>query len=135
MRRLFLDSSVLFTAVNSPTGGAAKLFTLSNIRLIVSPLVLSEVERNVRNKLESYHLDRFFLLTKALIIIDQFPDVARIHAAGRVIHSKDAAILAEAKFAACDILVSLDRKHFFTKEVRAFLKPKRVMTPKEIFVL
>ncbi len=66
MKKIFLDSSVLFTAVNSPTGGSAKLFTLKNIKLTTSKLVLTETERNIREKLESYHLERFFLLTEKL---------------------------------------------------------------------
>ena len=48
---IFLDSSVLFSAVNSPIGGSAKLFVTPNIRLFVSKIVLHEVEKNVRAKL------------------------------------------------------------------------------------
>lgn len=132
MKRIFLDSSVLFTAVNSPTGGSAKLFTLPTIQCIVSSVVLAEVERNVRRKLEIYHLERFFLLVEHLILVDHRPEDNLIGQARRVIHPKDAVILSEAKITRCDMLVSLDRKHFFTREVRAFLKPKRVMTPKEL---
>jgi len=47
-KSVFVDSSVFFTAVNSPTGGSSKLFTIKNIDLMVSPLVLVETERNVK---------------------------------------------------------------------------------------
>ena len=52
MITVFLDSSVFFSAINSPSGGSAKLFTLKTIDLITSKLVLVEVERNVRKKLK-----------------------------------------------------------------------------------
>lgn len=133
MKKAFLDSSVLFTAVNSPTGGSAKLFTLKRIELVTSKLVLTEVERNVREKLENYHLRRFFLLVKKLEIIEQKPDLKLIQRAQKVIAKKDAVILAEAKKAKADFLITLDRKHFFAPTVINFLKPKKIFTPKMFF--
>lgn len=135
MKRIFLDSSVLFTAVNSPMGGSAKLFTLKNITLVVSPVVLAEVERNCIKKLEIYHIERFFHLVSLLTILDQLPEDHAMKEAKKVIHEKDAVILAEVKQSRCDIVVSLDTKHFFTKQAQDFLKPTRVMTPKEVIEL
>lgn len=133
MKKAFLDSSVLFTAVNSPTGGSAKLFTLKNIKLMTSSLVLTEVERNIHKKLESYHLKRFFLLVQKLEILRQEPDSKLIQKAKRVIVKKDAVILTEAKIAEVDFIITLDRKHFFAPKVINFLKPKRIFTPKMLF--
>lgn len=133
MKKAFLDSSVLFTAVNSPTGGSAKLFTLKNIKLMTSSLVLTEVERNIRKKLESYHLKRFFLLVQKLEILKQEPDSKLIQKAKEVIVKKDAVILAEAKMAKVGFIITLDRRHFFTPKVINFLKPKRIFTPKMLF--
>ncbi len=130
----FLDSSVLFTAVNSPIGGSSKLFILQ-IKLITSKVVLTEVERNVRNKLDSYHLDRFFMLVNQLTILNQIPDEKIISEAKKLIAEKDAVILAEAKQAKSDFLVTLDQKHFFTKEAEKFLQPKRIVTPKMLIEL
>lgn len=130
MRTAFIDSSVLFSAVNSPTGGSSKLFTLKKIQLVASPLVLAEVEKNVRKKLQSHHLERFFMLVGKLKIITQFPDDKLVSIAKRVIAQKDAVILAEAKKAKTDFLVTLDKKHFFTPKVLRFLQKKKVVTPK-----
>lgn len=135
MKKLFLDSCVLFTAVNSPTGGSSKLFTYKYIELYTSLLVLTEVERNVRGKLMSYHLDRFFLLVEKLKIIPRKPDLQMIEKAKKAIVEKDAVILAEAKQAKTDILVTLDIKHFFTKKAQDFIKPQKIMTPKMIIPL
>jgi len=127
---VFLDSSVIFTAVNSPTGGSAKLFTLKKVRLVTSPTVLTEVERNVRKKLLSYHLQRFFMLVEKLTIISQRPNDTLIAKAKKVIVEKDAVILAEARQTRADFLVTLDIKHFFTPQAARFLNPQKILTPK-----
>lgn len=132
MKKVFVDSSVLFTAVNSPAGGSAKLFTLKNLQLVTSPLVLTEVERNIRKKLQDYHLQRFFMLVSKMKVISQKPKKNLIKKAKKVIVTKDAVILAEAKQAKTDFIVTLDRKHFFTDKAKSFLKPQKIATPKMI---
>lgn len=129
---VFVDSSVLFTAVFSPTGGSAKLFTISSLKLITSRVVLTEVERNIRKKLQSYHLERFFMLVGKMTVLPQMPDEKLITKAKKVIVVKDAVILAEAKKAKSRYLVTLDRKHFLTPIVAKFLQPQKALTPKEL---
>ena len=126
----FLDSSVLFTAINSPFGGSAKLFTLPKLKLLVSSVVLTEVERNVRNKLTKLHLQRFFTLINQLQIITQSPDAKSIQAAQKVIVSKDVVILAEVKRVRPQYLVTLDQKHFLQPAVAKFIEPTIIVTPK-----
>src|SRR4030042_6045286 len=121
MKSVFIDSSVLFTASNSPTGGSAKLFTLKSIKLVVSPLVLTETERNIRKKLHSYELERFFKLVARTHILDQKPDVDLVRQAKRVIIEKDAVILAEARLSKSDFLVTLDKKDFLNEKVIQYL--------------
>ncbi len=106
MKTAFLDSSVLFSAVNSPSGGSSKLFILPKIKLVTSKVVLVETERNVRKKLLEHNLERFFVLVDKITIYDQ-----------------------------PSFLVTLDRKHFMTKNVAHFLKPQKVLTPKELIEL
>lgn len=130
MKRVFVDSSVLFTAVNSPSGGSAKLFTLKKLRLTTSKVVLTEVERNIRKKLADYHLERYFTLVEKITIVDQTPNDILIRKAQKVIVEKDAVILSEAKQAKTSVLVTLDRKHFLTERVFVFIAPQKVMTPK-----
>lgn len=131
--KLFLDSSVLFTAVNSPMGGSSKLFTLTNVSLYVSRIVLHEVEKNVRQKLASYNLDRFFMFVTKLNIITKIPTDTLIKKASKVIVEKDAVILAEAMSSNCDYLITLDKKDFLKEKVYKFIKPKKVLTPKMFF--
>lgn len=130
MKTVFVDSSVLFTAINSPTGGSAKLFTIEKIHLITSTFVITEVERNVRKKLHSYHLERFFLLAAKLAITDQLPKNDLLEKAKKTIAEKDAIILAQAKEQKTNFLVTLDKKHFLTESAMLFLKPQKILTPK-----
>lgn len=130
MKTAFLDSSTLFSATNSPTGGSSKLFTFKKVKLISSPTVLTEVERNVRKKLQSHHLDRFFMLVDKMIIIDQKPNSKLIKKAKQVIVQKDAIILSEGKLAKSNLLITLDQKHFLNQNVANFLNPQKVLTPK-----
>jgi len=51
--RVFLDTSVVFAAVLSPTGGARKLFLLAEariLRLAVGPTFLKECDEVIRRK-------------------------------------------------------------------------------------
>lgn len=132
MKSVFVDSSVFFTATNSPTGGSAKLFTFKNIKLVVSFLVLTETERNVRNKLQPFHLERFFKLVQKTQVLNQEPDPNLIKKALKIIEAKDAPILTDFKLAKYDFLVTLDKKDFLNEKVAEFLKPKVALTPKDL---
>ncbi|MEK7127705.1 MAG: type II toxin-antitoxin system VapC family toxin [Patescibacteria group bacterium] len=129
---VFVDSSVLFAATLSQTGGSAKLFTLKKLKLQTSRIVLTEVERNVREKLENYYLDRFFMLVAKMAILEQNPDDKLILESKKVIVDKDAIILAEGKISKANVIVTLDQKHFFTDSARNFVKPAKIMNPKEL---
>jgi len=130
---LFLDSSVLFTAANSPFGGSAKLFTMENIRLFVSKIVLHEVEKNVRNKLEDVQLKRFFRLVSRVEVIEGIPSKQEIDQTRRIIVEKDAVILAEFVRSNCDYLITLDKRDFLQEKVFEFVKPKKILSPKMFF--
>lgn len=134
MKKAFLDSSVLFSAAASPTGGSSKLFTIKNLSLTTSPTVLTEVERNVRKKLQSHNLERFFMLVSKIILTSQKPNDQLIKKAMKVIAAKDAVILQEVKRSGSNFLVTLDKKHFLTTKVETFLKPQKVLTPKMLIV-
>lgn len=130
---LFLDSSVLFSAVYSVTGGSAKLFTLKSVNLYASKLVLTEVERNVREGLQNYHLKRLFMLVDLIKIIEYDLNENEIRRAKAVIVEKDALILGNFKKSVCNYLATLDKKDFLQEKVFEFVKPKKILTPKDFF--
>ena len=133
--KLFLDSSVLFSAVYSPIDGSAKLFSFKNVTLCVSKIVLHEVEKNTRQKLDNLHLRRFFMLVKHLHIINKYPNDMEIQNAQKVIVEKDAIILSEAKLSKCNYLITLDKRDFLQEKVRDYLRPQQILTPKMFFEL
>ncbi|MDO8639070.1 MAG: PIN domain-containing protein [Candidatus Daviesbacteria bacterium] len=133
LKLAFLDSSVLFSAINSPTGGSAKLFTVKKLILCTSTLVLTETERNIRKKLEFYHLERFFTLVDQLKIVKAIPNQEQIAQAEKIIVQKDAVILSSAKLAKVNLIFTLDQKHFLTDPAQNFIKPAKILTPKLFF--
>ena len=130
---LFLDSSVLFTAVNSSFGGSAKLFTLPDVKLHVFRVVLHEVEKNVRKKLGEIYLERFFRLIDQSTVLNIQSSENEIVKAGKVIMAKDSAILAEFKRSICTHLITLDKRDFLQDTVFKFVAPKKIWTPKMFF--
>lgn len=133
MKTLFLDSSVLFSAVCSPTGGSSKIFSLKSYKLTVSTFVLTEVERNVRQKLFGYHLNRFLKLANELNIVNPKISKKELEQCRNVIIEKDATILAQAKILKVDYLVTLDKRDFLNDKVNDLLYPAQVVTPKTFF--
>lgn len=130
--RLFLDSSVLFSAVWSVTGGSAKIISWASerkIEAVVSKNVVAEVERNVGDKLSEAYWSRFENLLLFLEIDRTTTDNDEFEKAKEVIISKDAVILADAKRCKVDILVTLDKKDMLQPKVHKFMHPIRVMTP------
>lgn len=96
---------------------------------MTSKIVLIETERNVREKLQGYHLDRFFMLVEKIEILNQVPKDKLIKKAKKVIVEKDSTILSESKNSKVNILVTLDKKHFLTSSVAKFLLPQKTLTP------
>ena len=111
--RIFIDSSVLFSAANSSKGHSRDLFLMSasgEIKIIISNFVLQETIRNLSG-----------LKKPPLEALDQIVQNANIELvdatkqsvldAAKLIVLKDAPIIAAAKTAKVNMLVSLDKKH------------------------
>jgi predicted nucleic acid-binding protein len=133
--RIFVDSSVLFSAANSAKGHSRDLMLLSangEVNLVLSDFVLEETVRNL-SQLKQPPLAEFeLLLVNANIEIVEISKEAVLDA-GRLIVLKDAPIIAAAKFAKVDMLVSLDKKHILNHpELEAYIKAS-ILTPAEAF--
>lgn len=114
--RIFLDTSVVFSAVLSSSGGARKLFHLAEaglLRLIVGPTVLREADEVVRRKVPA-----------SLPLLAQLLDAGRVEttpaaapeqlemAQSLVQYVPDAHVLAEAICGEVDWFVTHDKEHF-----------------------
>lgn len=131
--RAFLDANVLIAGIASQTGASAAILDLGEadeLTLVVSRQVLLETDRNLTQKFPHlvgrYHA---FIKNVAPLLADD-PSPAAVEEASRVINADDAAILAAAKQAAVDYLVTLNARHFMTPKVRAFF-PSPIVTPAE----
>lgn len=114
--RIFLDTSVLFSAVLSPTGGARKLFLLAEtglLQLIVGPTVLREADEVVRRKAPASLPMLAQLLEAGRVETCLAPSPKQIESARSLVaYAPDARVLAEATRAEVDWFVTHDKEHF-----------------------
>lgn len=115
MIKLFLDASVLFAAAYSSSGASRELFRLAArdaVTLVISRFVLEEAERNLSAKAATEIVQRLHLLL-AVVSVEISPDPSKeeVLAAAAYTALKDAPVVAAARQAGVDYLVSLDRKH------------------------
>jgi predicted nucleic acid-binding protein len=114
--RVFLDTSVLFSAVLSPTGGARKLFLLGEadvLDLLVGRHVLREADEVVRRKAPTSLPLLAQLLELGNVETVPAPTQKQIESARSVItYPPDAYVLAEAIRSEADWFVTHDKEHF-----------------------
>lgn len=136
MMKVFLDANVYFSAARSPLGGSSLIIAFARkgiLRIFASPEVLREAERNLRLKEPQEVLLRHYQNLQAI-------DVAKIRIDkekalrnfGEAINPKDALILEGVRKARADYLVTLDRRHFFTRKVEELKLPFEIVTPGRI---
>ena len=131
--KVFLDTSALIAGVVSATGAAREVLRLGEARvidLVMSRQVLTEADRNISAKLPAVLAEYRILLEHLALQIVEDPSAQGVREAARVIHHKDAPILAAARQAEVDYLVSWNTRHFHTAPVRSFAR-FGVMTPGE----
>lgn len=131
--KVFLDSSALIAGVASTKGAARAVLQLAEIgliELIVSRQVIVEADRNIEEKLpEMLSEYRGFIKLLAPVLLDDplQKDVAKYLT---VINPNDAPILASAVISGADFLVTWDKKHFISKNIRVHSGLK-IVTPGE----
>ena len=133
--RIFLDTSVVFAAVLSPTGGARKLFLLGEagmLQLVVGPTVLQECQEVVERKVPTSLPTLAQLLSSASLETSQAPTKKLISAAEVYVqYVPDARVLAEAMLAKPDWFVTHDKEHFLKHRSKINL-PFEIGTPGDV---
>ena len=133
--RVFLDTSVLFAAVLSPTGGARKLFLLAEagvLRLVVGPTVLTECDEVIRRKAPGSSPRLAQLLAGAQTETSAAPTKRQIKTAQSCVrYAPDARVLAEAISAEPDWFVTHDKEHFLKSRTKIKL-PFEIGTPGDL---
>lgn len=133
MYRVFFDSSVLFAAAYSTTGHSHILVRISaqgHICIVLSNFVIGETRHNLADLKSGALPDLEQILSSAFIEVIHV-DKVEIAAAAQHIVLKDAPILAAAKAARVDMLVSLDRKHILGRPELADYIGAAILSPKE----
>ena len=133
MKRLFLDASVFYAAVHSGRGHAHDLLLMGirqEVTLVVSTVVLTETRRNLSDVdlILALRFDRLVTETPFEVVRPTTRDVS---AAMKYVVVKDAPIVAAAKRAKVDLLVTFDRKHLLGKPEVAKYVRAAVVTPQE----
>jgi len=133
---VFLDSSVILSALASPSGGSRKILSAGakgKLRLFTTPFVIEEVTKHLHklgvdpDKLEA------LLKKKVIRVISDAPRhiIKKFHSV--IVDPDDAPILAGAVLSGAHFLLSLDKGHILTDRVRKALKPLLVFSPKEFW--
>jgi len=133
MTRIFLDSSVLFSAAYSSKGHSRDLLLMAareEITVVISQLVLDETRRNLAESTpqQTAYLD---LIIAAIPFEYIRPTKREVLAAAEHVAMKDAPILAAARKARVDLLVTLDKKHLLGKPELTEISGVAIVTPKE----
>lgn len=136
MSRLFLDSSVLFSAAYSTRGHAHDLIRMAirrELTAVVSPLVLTETRRNLADNAPEHLILLDYVLQNVPFEIVQ-PTRREVVAATKYAALKDAPIVAAARRARVDFLVTLDKKHLLGRSELAKYTRAEIVTPKEAVI-
>ena len=128
--KVFLDTSVLLSGLNSPLGASGfiiSLFKLNNINLFISEEVIIEAERGISNKFPELKMTFFDFLSHRPILIKKLK-IKEIKLAYKIISSEDTPILAGAIKAKVNFLITLDKN--FKKLAKGKVKFK-ILLPGE----
>lgn len=120
--RVFLDTSALIAGLLSPYGAAGEIILLhraKEVELVISEYVLEEIKRSSFYRSHVFALRLTNLLFTDLKVLP-YPSRSSVKSAAKVISEKDAPILASAKQAKVNTLVTWD-KEFLSKKVESFL--------------
>ncbi len=133
--RVFLDTSVIFAAVLSPTGGARKVFELGEaglLNLVLGPTVLREAETVVRRKAPKTLPILAQLLDTVRVDTTGVPAQAQMDAAREIVqYPSDSLVLAEAMNSDPDWFITHDKAHFLKKKQETNLS-FRIGTPGDL---
>jgi len=134
IRRCFIDSSVFYSAIYSNRDYAHALFSLAlqdKVILVISQDVLDETRRNLARKAGERAVFFFDRVVTEIPFEFVEPTKREALAASEHVVEKDAPILAAAKKAEVDFLVTLDRKHLLGKVAPAEYLQGPIVEPEE----
>jgi len=135
--KIFLDSNIFITGLGSTTGASADILRLiqsANLEVFTSKLVVDEVGRNLAKKLPKYLPIYFKVLSETGINI--YSNIRNINTqiSNWISKHSDVVIFSTAQKLKIDYFITLNRKHFYQKEVKKLANFK-IITPAEFLVI
>jgi predicted nucleic acid-binding protein len=134
MMRVFIDSSVLIAASYSSTGASREIIRQGirgKIELVISNLVLEETRANLSIKAPEA-LPAYQQFLDVIPFETTIPTKRQVLEAAEYTDLKDAPIVAAAKGAQVDYLVSLDRRHLVGVPEVARRSGLKIVLPAEL---
>jgi predicted nucleic acid-binding protein len=138
-KEVLLDASIFVAAAGSASGGSSLVLEVCRglrFTAVTTRKILLEAQRNIRKKLSSEALLRFYKEIGNLNpeIIEP-PTKEKISQYDDVIALKDRHVLVSALESKAIFLITLDCKHFKTEAIRQANLPITIMAPKEFLEL
>lgn len=134
-KKVFLDASIFVAASGSASGGSSLILEVCKgicFSVATTRRILLEAQRNIRRKLSSEALIRFYKeIAKLNPEIIRPPTKERLSKYDDVIALKDHHVLVSVLESKATFLITLDRKHFQTETIRQANLPIIIMTTKE----
>ena len=138
-KKVFLDASAFIAAAGSASGGSSLILEVCrglHFSAVVTRKILLEAQKNIRRKLSTEALLRFYKeIAKLNPEIIKPPTEEMLSKYNDIIALKDRHVLASALECKADFLITLDQKHFQTEVIRQANLPITIMTPKEFLEL
>ncbi len=131
-----MDTSIVFAAVLSPSGGARMVFRLAEVgalQIVLGLSVIREADEVVRRKASVSLPDLARLLSFARVEVGKAPAADHLARAGQIVgYLPDARVLAEALAILPDWFITHDKKHFLREEGLQQELPFRLGTPGDL---
>lgn len=138
-KKVFLDASIFVAAAGSASGGSSLILEVYRGLLfsaVTTRRILLEAQRNIRRKLPSEAILRFYKeIAKLNPEIVGPPAKESLRKYDDIISLKDRHVLSSALKSKATFLITLDRKHFQTEAIRQANLSIIIMTPKEFLEL
>ena len=134
-KKVFLDASIFVAAAGSASSGSSLILEVCrglHFSAVTTRRILLEAQRNIRRKLSSEAILRFYKeIANLNPEITRPPTKERLSQYDDIIALKDRHVLASALEGKAAFLITLDQKHFQTEVIRQANLPITIMTPKE----
>lgn len=134
MLKVFFDSSVLFSAIYSQTGGSHRICQFvknEKIKGFTTQTVIKELQDNISKFSQKTKITpENFVLEHKFIVRSEIGE-REIKPFMKIVVDKDAHILAGATLCKCNYLITLDKKHINKKSVKNNFSETIIASPKE----